>query len=463
MEINKQVDLLKDELIKSTQKVLQIKSVQEEAKPGMPYGEGPAKALACALDIAKSLGFKTVNVDNQVGYAEYGEGEGYVGVLGHLDVVPEGNGWKYPPYEAEIHDDKIFARGTTDDKGPIMASLYGLKAIADSGLKMSKKVRIIFGTNEETGSNEIAYYLKKEKPPVAGFTPDAEYPIINGEKGVLVFDLKKEFKQKSYGETTVVYVKGGSVHNIVPNYSEAGIKTSLKSSIIDKCEEFSNRTGYDIKAEEKDDLVIIKSYGIAAHGSLPHMGKNAIMQLLAFIGELNLENCDAVDYIDFLNNHVGMETDGESFGVGLEDKISKKLSFNLGVISLDENNASVTIDIRYPVTCKLNEVTDPIKERIEEAGIKLENMTNANPLYFPDDHFIVKALQKVYKEQTGKEPRLLAIGGGTYAKEMPNIVAFGPIFEGEPDVDHKVDEYIKIDHLILNAKIYAHAIYELAK
>lgn len=463
MEINKSVDLLKDELVKSTQKILQIKSVQEEAKPGMPYGEGPSKALACALDISKSLGFRTVNIDNQIGYAEYGEGEEYVGVLGHVDVVPENDGWTYPPYAAEIHDNKIFARGATDDKGPIISALYGLKAIANSGLTMSKKVRIIFGANEETGSNEIAYYLKKEKPPVAGFTPDAEYPIINGEKGVLVFDLSKEFKEKSFGEITIAYVKGGNAHNIVPNYAEAGLKTSLKSSLIDKCEEFSNRTGYDIKAEEKDDLVIIKSYGVAAHGSLPHMGKNAVMQLLAFIGELNLEDCDAVNYINFLNKHVGMETDGESFGVGLEDKISKKLSFNLGVINLDKNKASVTIDIRYPVTCKLDEVINPIKEKIEGTDIKLENMTNANPLYFPEDHFLVKSLQKVYKEQTGKEPRLLAIGGGTYAKEMPNIVAFGPIFEGEPDVDHKVDEYIKVDHLILNAKIYAHAIYELAK
>ncbi|MFL0253148.1 dipeptidase PepV [Clostridium neuense] len=463
MEINKQVDLLKDELVKSTQKVLQIKSVQEEAKPGMPYGEGPAKALACALDIAKSLGFKTVNIDNQVGYAEYGDGEEYVGALGHLDVVPENDGWKYPPYAAEIHDDKIFARGATDDKGPIMSCLYGLKAVVNSGLPLSKKVRIIFGTNEETGSNEIAYYLKKEKAPVAGFTPDAEYPIINGEKGVLVFDLIKELKEKSYGEVTIAYIKGGNAHNIVPNYCEAGLKTSLKGSLIDKCEDFSNRTGYDLKAEENGDLVVIKSYGVAAHGSVPHMGKNAIMQLLAFVGELNLESCDVVNYIEFLNKHVGMETDGESFGVGLEDRISRKLSFNLGVIDLDENKVSATVDIRYPVTCKFEEVINPIKEISKKAEINVENVSHQKPLYFPEDHFIVKSLQKVYKEQTGKEPRLLAIGGGTYAKEMPNIVAFGPIFEGEPDVDHKVDEYIKIDHLILNAKIYAHAIYELAK
>lgn len=463
MDINNQVDLLKDELIKATQKVLQVKSVQGEAKPGMPYGEGPAKALECALEIAKSLGFKTVNIDNQVGYAEYGDGEEYVGVLGHLDVVPEGDGWEFPPYAAEIHDGKIFARGATDDKGPIMAALYGLKAIVDLGFTMSKSVRIIFGTNEETGSNEIGYYLKKEKPPVAGFTPDAEYPIINGEKGVVVFDLHKEFSAKADGETNVVYVKGGNAHNIVPNFCEAAVRTSLKSAIIDKCEEFSNRTGYELKTEEKGELVIIKAYGIAAHGSIPHEGKNAISEILAFLGELNLEKSDLSDYITFLNNHIGMETDGESFGVAMKDEISGKLSFNLGIIDLNENGGRATIDIRYPVTCKFEELSKNANAAVENTGIKIENMDHAKPLYFPKDSELVKTLQKVYKEQTGNEPKLLAIGGGTYAKEMPNIVAFGPIFPGEPDVDHKVNEYIKIDDLTLNAKIYAHTIYELAK
>lgn len=463
MDINNQVDLLKDELIKSTQKVLKVKSVQEEAKEGMPYGEGPAKALECALQIAKDLGFKTVNLDNQVGYAEYGEGEDYVAVLGHLDVVPEGDGWEYPAYGAEIHDEKIFARGATDDKGPIMSALYGLKAVVDSGLTMSKRVRIIFGTNEETGSKEIAYYLKSEKPPVAGFTPDAEYPIINGEKGVVVFDLHKEFSLKADEEISVVYVKGGNAHNIVPNFCEAAVRTTLKSSVIDKCEEFSNRTGYEIKAEESGDLVVIKAYGIAAHGSIPQEGKNAISEILAFLGELNLEKSDLSDYINFLNKHIGMETDGESFEVAMHDEVSGKLSFNFGVIDINENSGRATIDIRYPVTCKFEQLSQNANATVENTGIKIENMSHQKPLYFPADSELVKTLQKVYKEQTGNEPKLLAIGGGTYAKEMPNIVAFGPIFPGEPDVDHKVNEYIKIEDLILNAKIYAHTIYELAK
>lgn len=462
MEINKQVDLLQGNLIEATQKVLRVKSVQGEAKEGMPYGEGPAKALQCALEIAKELGFRTVNLDNQVGYAEYGEGDEYVGVLGHLDVVPEGDGWTYPPYAAEIHDGKIYSRGATDDKGPIMSCLYALKAVVEAGANLSKKVRIIFGTNEETGSKEIEYYLKKEKPPVSGFTPDAEYPIIYAEKGTDVFDLCKKFESKLTGDVVISYIRGGNAHNIVPGYCEAGIKTSLKSSIIEKCEEFANRTGYKIEAVEENDLVVVKSFGVQSHGSLPELGKNAIMQVLAFIGELNLEKSDVTAYIDFLNKYIGMETDGESLGINFKDDITK-LSLNLGIINLDENKGSITIDIRYPIKTKIEEIVNAVDEKVKPYGITVENMGYHEPLYFSPDSEIIKKLQKVYKEETGKEPKLLAIGGGTYAKEMPNIVAFGPIFEGEPDVDHKVDEYIKIEHLILNCKIYAHAIYELAK
>lgn len=191
MEINKIIEELKDDLIDSTAELVKIKSIEDEAKEGKPYGEGVASALEKALEISEKLGFETVNVDGYVGYAEYGEGDEYVGVLGHLDLVPEGDGWKYPPYGAEIHDGKMYGRGTTDDKGPIMAALYGLKAIKESKLPLSKKVRILFGTNEETGSKEIEHYLEKEKPPVLGFTPDAEYPIIYAEKGITIFDVVK--------------------------------------------------------------------------------------------------------------------------------------------------------------------------------------------------------------------------------------------------------------------------------
>jgi len=463
MELNKRIDEMKEDIIKSTADIVKIKSVEGEPKEGMPFGEGPYKALEKALSIAQELGFKTVNLDGYVGYAEYGDREDYVAALGHLDVVPEGEDWIYPPYDAEIHDGKMYGRGTTDDKGPIIASLYGLKAIKDLNLPISKRIRIIFGTNEETGSKELEYYLGREKPPVLGFTPDADYPIINGEKGITIFSIVKDFKKKMDGDIIIKEIKGGQAPNMVPDYCNAVIEASDKDTIINDVKVFAKERGYDLSAEIQGNSVIIKSKGVSAHGSLPELGKNAIMQLFEFLGKLDLGNNDVSEFVTFMNKYIGMEVHGESFGCYLEDEVSGKLSFNLGVIDMNEDKVDVVLNLRYPVTKKLEDMMNPFNARIKEFGIRIENFEHQEPLYFSAEHPLIKSLQKVYTEQTGKEAKLVSIGGGTYAKEMPNIVAFGPMFPGEPDTIHKPNEYIEIDNLIINAKIYAHALYELAK
>ena len=463
MELNKKIDELREGLISSTQEILRIKSVEEAAMPGMPFGEGVNKALETALNIAQKLGFNTVNLDGYIGYAEVGEGEDYIGVLGHLDVVPEGEGWLYPPYAAEIHDGKIYARGALDDKGPIMASLYALKAVVDSGLTLSKKVRVIFGTNEETGSGEIEHYLKTEKPPILGFTPDAEYPMIFAEKGITIFNLVKDLEVKPAKDINIKAIKGGLKANMVPEYCEAIIETKDSQAIISDVVAFAERTGYNVSAQIKDNLVVVKSLGVAAHGSLPHLGKNAIMQLFAFLENLDLGESDITNFITFFNKNVGMEVDGKSFGIGLKDEESGRLSFNAGVIDMNEDKVTFILNLRYPVTNTFEDMMSPFNARIQGTGMRVENMMHQAPLYFPKDHPLIKILQKVYVEQTHLDPTPIAIGGGTYAKEMANIVAFGPIFPGKPDLDHQVNEYIEVEDLVMNAKIYAHAIYELAK
>ncbi len=463
MNLNESIDRLREDLIQSTCGILKIKSIEEEGKEGKPFGEGVAKALDYALKVSQSLGFKTVNLDGYAGYAEYGEGEDYVAVLGHLDVVPEGDGWKYPPYAAEIHDGKIYARGSLDDKGPIMACLYGLKAIADCGIKTSKKIRVIFGTNEETGSKDMEHYMKHEKAPIAGFTPDAEYPIIFAEKGLTVFSVVKELKNTTEDEISILDIRGGQRANIVPDYCEALIKVADLNALQAALTEFKTKHDYDISLEIKDSEVLVKSIGVSAHGSLPHKGKNAIMQLFAFLTALPIGNGDLAQFIRFLHENAGMDTTGAQFGVGLQDEASGKLSFNVGTVSMDNNKITMVLNLRYPVTYKLEDMMNPFNQRLQGTGIVVEDMEHQSPLYFPKDHILIKTLQKVYSEQTGMEPKLLAIGGGTYAKEMPNIVAFGPVFPGKPDIVHEANEYIEVEDLVLNAKIYAHAMAELAK
>ncbi|WP_027309105.1 dipeptidase PepV [Caloramator sp. ALD01] len=455
------IDELKDEIVKSTQEICRIRSVEGEAKEWKPFGEGVDEALNYALELSKRLGFKTVNLDGYVGYAEYGVGEDYVAVLGHLDVVPEGDGWKYPPYGAEIHDGKIYARGTMDDKGPIIAALYGLYAIKELGLKLDRRVRIIFGTNEETGSKDIEYYNRFEKPPVLGFTPDAEFPLIFGEKGLTVFDIVKDFNREPKN-IKIEYVKGGQRVNMVPDYCEAklvGDVEYIKSIIFKHMEETEDKIEFEVDAKG----IVIKVYGVSAHGSTPQLGENAIMKMMSLLGKLNLDDSDVKDFISFLNKYVGFETDGRSFGVYLEDEPSGKLSFNLGTIDLNEKGVRVGLNLRYPVTYRLEDMMNPFNERIKEYGIRVENFEHQAPLYFSKEHELIKKLMKVYEDYVGQRCEPIAIGGGTYAKEMANTVAFGPLFPGCEDVVHQANEYISIDDLIACAKIYANAIYELAR
>ncbi len=462
MSINERIERMKDDIINSTVELVKIKSLEGEASEGKPFGEGPYLALEKALEICEKLGFKTKNLDGYVGYAEYGEGEEYVAALGHLDVVPEGDGWNYDPYGGEIVDGKIYGRGTTDDKGPIVAALYGVKAIMDEGLSISKRIRIIFGTNEETGSQELEYYLEREKPPVAGFTPDADYPLINGEKGITIFDLVKKFEQQN-GDIVLKELHGGQAANMVPDKCEAVISCVESEEILNKLNEFVKTTGYDIKSEICEGEMKLICKGESAHGSTPELGFNSVMALMNFLGEITFSNNEINEYIEFMNDKIGMNLHGEDFGCYLEDEVSGKLSFNVGVIKLDNLESKMTLNLRYPVTKTLDDMLNPVKETLKDTGITIEKFVHQEPLYYPADHPLVKSLQEVYEEETGNRAELISIGGGTYAKEMPNILAFGPQFPGEPDTIHKPNEYITIDNLMKNAKIYANALYKLAK
>lgn len=461
MNLNQKIDILKEELIEKTQELMRIRSVQSESRPGMPFGEEISNALMYTLNLGEKLGFKTKNVDGYMGYLEYGEGEEMVGVLGHLDVVPEGDGWEFDPYRAEIHDDKIFGRGAIDDKGPIMACIYGLYALKEIGVKPNKRIRILLGTNEESGSEEVEYYLKTEEAPTLGFTPDGFFPIIFGEKGLTKFNLIKNFNGSE--NSPIVYIKGGNRANMVPDYCEAGIKSEEPELIIGKIASYAKANNMELSTEVKRDLLILKSKGFSAHGSTPELGKNAIMQMLMCLNSIDMCRGEVGETIKFLAENIALETNGKSFGVYLYDDVSGELTFNVGTIDMNENIISVGMNLRYPVTCSFEQMMNPLEKKIEDIGFKVEGMDHQPPLYFPKDHKLIKTLAKVYHEQTGEEAELLAIGGGTYAKEMPNTVAFGPVFPGEPDLCHQSNEYIEIEALIKMTKIYANALKELAE
>lgn len=449
---------MKDEIIKSLQECVRIKSVRIDPKEGMPFGEGVHKALEYCLALSESFGFRTFNMDNMIGYAEYGSGDEMIAVLGHLDVVPEGSGWTYPPYAGEVHDGKIYGRGTTDDKGPVIGALYALKALKMLDIPLKKRVRIFFGLNEETGSRCVKHYVENGgEMPVYGFTPDAEYPIINGEKGIVNCKYTRKVTEK--GDIFIKSIKGGIAPNVVPDYAEAllYVPEVKKKEIKRAADMFS-----DICAEEQENGILIRAKGISAHGSTPEKGINAISVLMMFLGSLDMKGT-AGEIADFMNQYIGMDVNGKNMGIYLEDEVSGKFIFNLGTIAGDEDSISIEINMRYPVTRHFEEFIDILIEKMASGGFEQEYLTHKKSLYVSPEKELIKKLSKVYEEKVGKKVHLISIGGGTYAKAMENIVAFGPIFEGQPMVEHKPDEYIEIDSLIKNTQIMAAAIKELAE
>lgn len=467
MELDRRLESYREDMIRSLQELIRIRSVEGEPKENMPFGEGPYQALNYMLNLAESMGFQTLNVDNYAGHIDLGSGEETVGILVHLDVVPEGEGWTYPPYGGEIHDGKIYGRGALDDKGPAIAVLYAMKAIQESGLSISKKVRMILGTNEETNWNDIPYYLERVKKPDLAFVPDADFPVIHGEKGILIFDLKKKLNQPSKGNLVLEKIQGGNAPNMVPDGCTAILRvdSDVRKDVEDRLRTFVQETGWDLSMKETEPgRITISCKGKSAHGSTPEKGINAISRLMKFLGELPFEDCDAKEIIRLYNRHIGMEYYGESIGCGLEDEVSGKLIFNVGMIDVDEKEVTITVNIRYPVTISSEKVYSGMRQSLKDTGIEIIEQEDMKPIYIPEDHELIQKLMQVYREKTGDlESKPIVIGGGTYARAIENAVAFGPLFPGQPGVEHQKDEHISVDALLQCAKIYAEAIYQLAK
>ena len=456
MNLNEAVLRQKDKMIESLQQNLRIPSVQGPAEADAPYGAGIRRILEHALSTAEALGFSVTNLDNQMGWCEYGEGEEMIAVLGHLDVVPAGDGWTCDPFGGEIKDGKIWGRGTTDDKGPSFAALYALAAVRDSGLPIKRRIRVLLGCNEETGSADVKYYLAHGgEVPVMGFTPDGEYPVINGEKGIINAGFSKTYAQN--GPLKLVELKGGSAPNVVPSHAFA--RFTCDEALAARMAALYS-TG--VKFSRTADGFLVEAFGVSAHGSTPGIGENAIGRLMQTLDTLPLSQ-ELADAVHFLAEKLGMETDGRSAGIYLHDDVSGELTLNLGTIEGDENRLSLMINYRYPVTYRYADCGPRFNQLFADAGFTQVSELHKAKLYIPADSQLVTSLMKVYKEQTGLDGVPKSIGGGTYAKSIPNLLAFGPIFPGDEIREHKPDEYIEIDNLVKNAQIIAAAMYELAK
>lgn len=476
----KYLDLIeeyREEMIKSLQELIAIKSVAAEPAGDAPFGAGVQESFEYMLRKAKADGFDTENIDNYGGHIEFGgyifDEEGVMtgtsdeimGILCHLDVVPEGNDWDYDPFGGELVDGKIYGRGAIDDKGPTIAAYYAMKALKDAGVVPERKVRLILGLDEETGWKGMDYYLKRVKSPDFGFSPDGDFPAIHGEMGLMIFDLAKKIGKTAANAKGISLrsIKGGNAPNMVADHARAVIKADSYDAIKEKAAEFRKNTGYQINTKGIGKNLEITTQGVSSHGARPGKGLNAISILMKFFDGISLDNEDTRDFIDFYNNHIGFDLCGSGIGCGFEDEPSGKLIFNVGMINVDDESASVTVNIRYPVTMSDEAVYESILPVVNQYNLGIVKKEHKEPIFIPKDDAMICTLMDVYKKHTGDmncEP--MVIGGGTYARAVKNTVAFGADFPGEPELAHQKNEYISVSNLIKCARIYADAIFELA-
>lgn len=456
MELYDFIEQSREDLIRDLQGCIQIPSVEARDGSGYPYGEQVHRCLHYMLGTAEKLGFPVGNMDEQVGWCEYGDEDEMIAVLCHLDVVPEGDGWTVPPYEGRVADGRIYGRGSMDDKGPALCALYALKAVRDAGLPLRRRVRILFGLNEETGSADMKYYTAHGgEIPVMGITPDGEYPVINGEKGLVTQFFARELHQT--GDIRLLELSGGAAHNIVPAQASALLGCSREMA-----EKIAARPVGKVSCTLTPEGVRVDAGGVGAHGGTPGEGENAIGRLMLFLSGLPLEG-ELKTVVDLLADKLGMEWDGRSLGIAMADELSGDLTMNMGVAQLEGNTLTVKLNYRYPVTRHFEECGPQVKAAFEEAGFHETHLMHKAALYMPAGSPLVSKLLKVYADYTGDDARPKCIGGGTYAKMIPNTLAFGPIFPGDEVREHKPDEYMELSRLMDNTKILASAIYELAR
>lgn len=464
----KEVEKRQAELLNDTQELLKIKSVldEENALTEAPLGAGVKEALTYLLQLGEKDGFTAKNVGNLAGHLEFGQGEEIVGILCHVDVVPEGDGWASDPYGAEIRDGKIFARGAIDDKGPTMAAYYAMKIVKELGLPLNKRVRMIIGTDEESNWRCVDHYFKHEEMPALGFAPDADFPIIYAEKGIADFDLIMRPLAAEEGDfdAEVTEFSAGRRYNMVPDFASASlIVAQSQTDLVQRFEDFKKQNELKGKAHVESGKLILELEGVSAHGMEPDHGKNAGLYMASFLSQLSLDS-NSSKYFHFVANFLAKDSRGKELGIAYSDDITGDLTINVGKLSYKSvDGGRAGLNMRYPVTTELEKTKEVLNGILQKEGLSIENFSNSNPHHVDENDFLIQTLKKVYEEQTGEKAELLSIGGGTYARSLKSGVAFGPLFPGRPDIAHQKDEYMIIEDLVKATAIYAQAIFELAR
>ena len=430
---------------------VQVPSVKAEAAPGAPFGPDVRRMLDVALKDLGDMGFQVRDFD---GYAMDARLAGSTGeeiaVLGHLDVVPVGEGWRVPPFGAVIEGDTMLGRGTIDDKGPALAAVFAVKALMEAGIPLRRGIRLILGCDEESGWKCMDYYTRHTDMPEMGFSPDAGFPLINTEKGALHVFMHG---QASPDGLRVKQLWNGERLNVIPGAAAALVEDG--GDTLERVAAFAERTGYDCRGEKTPEGIRLTVQGVAGHAAYPEHCVNANGLLLLLLRELGVTGC-----LRTLADAVGLEYTGASLGIACEDEVSGHLTCNLGILHMEpDGSVYATLDCRCPISADLARLDETARAHLPGFTFDPSDFTPAH--HVPEDSELVRELLAAYHEETGLPPAAESTGGGTYAKVLRQGVAFGAAFPDETDLCHHANELVSLRNMLRAAKVYANALIRL--
>ena len=465
MTDHEQLDLFFDRrrasMVEDIRALVRVNSVKGEACPGAPFGSGPTAALDAALALARREGFAARNVDGYVGVVDLNDAPTELGILAHLDVMPQGTGWTYPPFDVTEHEGKLYGRGTADDKGPAVAALYAMMAVKAIRPELHKNVRLILGTDEESGSADIAYYFAREAPPPHVFSPDGDFPVINIEKGRFAPVFRGRWLRQKEG-ARVLSIVGGQRHNAVPQQARATIAGLSPAKLAPVIRQVERDTGVEFQLGRTPAGLTLYALGTGAHGAQPEKGNNALTALLSVLAALPLADSPSAQMIRGLAALFPHgDTQGKALGLACADETSGPLTLNFSVLDLNQTGFSAQFDCRFPLCAKEEELLSRLSDAISPLGAEVADPGLVPPHCVPEDDPFVQTLLGVYHDYTGLPARCLAIGGGTYVHDIPGGVAFGCAMPGVDNRMHEPDEFAILDDLVLSAKMFAQVILDV--
>ena len=465
MDYQKQIEAYfagrEEELVAAASRLMRINSTRGEAEPGKPYGPGPAACLEEAVALAGEMGLTAANYDGYVCTADLNDKDTALHILAHLDVVDGGDGWTVTgPFEPKVADGLLYGRGSADDKGPAAAALLAMKAVKDLNIPLKHNARVVLGTDEECGSSDLAYYFSKEPYAPYSFTPDAEFPVINVEKGRYSPTITKQWEASDI-LPRVISFQGGTRLNMVPAYAEAVVAGVNVRSIYPLAARVSGVTGTEVRLKPEGENVRIQVLGKNAHAMEPEKGHNAQTALLLLLCVMPMPEWEGQTALYDLYELLRYEdTCGEALGIKQEDELSGALTVTFSMLTVTETGLEARFDSRTPVCANVENCQKKVEAAFAKKGFTCTGDMTL-PHHTPADSPFVQILLKRYEEYTGQKGECLATGGGTYVHNIPGGVAFGAAMPGFENNMHGPDEKASVQDLMTAAKLFAQVIIDL--